>query len=128
MAEHRPGAQNASRPGLVLPELARVATHGPKGYVMTKPKKTNRPFPPLKRKGDAKIVADAGTAQGTLTELGKLTARALARRDRAVRRLLDRGYRPFEIQALTGVKTERVHSIRRAAVADRSELTKDLGL
>ena len=95
---------------------------------MTASKKTNRPFPPLKRKGDAKIVADAGTAQGTLTELGKLTARALARRDRAVRRLLDRGYRPFEIQALTGVKPERVHSIRRAAVADRSELTKDLGL
>lgn len=94
---------------------------------MTKPKKAT-PVPALKRKGDGKIVADAGTAQGTLTENAKITARALARRDRAVRRLLDRGYRPFEIQALTGVRQERVHSIRRAAVADRSELTKDLGL
>lgn len=95
---------------------------------MTKKKGPAAPAPVLRRKSDEKTVSDAKLSQKILDETGKATAKALARRERAVLRLLDRGYRPFEIQALTGVRQERVHAIRRAAAKDRSELTKDLGL
>lgn len=95
---------------------------------MTKKKGTAAPAPVLRRKSDEKTVSDAKAAQHVLDDTAKTVAKALVRRERAVRRLLDRGYRPFEIQALTGVRQERVHAIKRAAPKDRSELTKDLAL